>query len=39
MAKVAREEGFIDIADWFERLASAEKNHAVRFQQGLKSVS
>lgn len=39
MAKIAREEGFIAIADWFERLVSAEKNHALRFGQGLKSIS
>src|SRR6266704_3360657 len=28
MAKVAREEGFEDIAEWFETLAKAEKSHA-----------
>jgi rubrerythrin len=39
MAKVAREEGFTAIADWFERLAGAEKNHALRFRQGLTSIS
>ena len=39
MAKIAREEGFTEIADWFERLAGAEKNHAVRFRQGLKSIN
>jgi rubrerythrin len=38
MAKVAREEGFPEIADWFERLVKAEKNHAARFAQGLKSI-
>ncbi len=38
MAKVARDEGFSDIADWFEKLAKAEKNHAARFAQGLKSL-
>ena len=32
-AKVAREEGFPEIADWFETLAKAEKSHAGRFQQ------
>ena len=32
MAKVAREEGFEEIADWFETLAKAEKAHAGRFQ-------
>ena len=31
MAKAAREEGFEDIAEWFETLAKAEKSHAGRF--------
>ena len=31
MAKSAREEGFDDIAEWFETLAKAEKSHAGRF--------
>ena len=31
MAKTAREEGFPEIADWFETLAKAEKSHAGRF--------
>ena len=35
MAKVAREEGFDDIAEWFETLARAEKSHAGRFQKAL----
>jgi rubrerythrin len=39
MAKSAREEGFGEIADWFETLAKAEKSHAGRFQQMLDSVS
>lgn len=38
MAKVAREEGFAEIADWFEMLAHAEKNHASRFTRGLQSI-
>ncbi len=33
MAKTARDEGFSEIADWFETLAKAEKSHAGRFQQ------
>ena len=33
MAKSAREEGFDEIADWFETLAKAEKSHAGRFQK------
>lgn len=39
MAKTAREEGFQEIADWFETLAKAEKSHAGRFQKGLDSIS
>ena len=35
MAKTARDEGFSDIAEWFETLAKAEKSHAGRFQQAL----
>src|SRR5215470_2400352 len=34
-AKSAREEGFAEIAEWFETLARAEKSHAGRFQKGL----
>ena len=32
MAATARDEGFDEIADWFETLAKAEKSHAGRFQ-------
>ena len=39
MAKTAREEGFGEIADWFETLAKAEKSHAGRFQDLLDSIS
>ena len=39
MAKTAREEGFTDIADWFEVLAKAEKSHAGRFQQMLDKLA
>jgi rubrerythrin len=39
MAKTAREEGFSEIADWFETLAKAEKSHAGRFSRGLESIS
>jgi rubrerythrin len=38
MAKTAREEGFAEIADWFETLAKAEKSHAGRFQKALDSL-
>jgi rubrerythrin len=37
-ARVAREEGFPEIADWFETLARAEKSHAGRFTKGLESL-
>jgi rubrerythrin len=39
MAKTAREEGFREVADWFETLAKAEKSHAGRFDKMLKSIS
>ena len=35
MARTAREEGFDEIADWFETLAKAERSHAGRFQKAL----
>ena len=35
MAKTAREEGFDEIADWFETLAKAERSHANKFQKAL----
>jgi rubrerythrin len=38
MAKQAREEGFDDVAEWFETLAKAEKSHAGRFQKALESL-
>jgi rubrerythrin len=38
MAKVAREEGFDDIADWFETLAKAERSHANRYQKAIDSL-
>ena len=37
-AKTARDEGFVEIAEWFETLARAEKSHAGRFQKGLDSL-
>jgi rubrerythrin len=39
MAKTAREEGFAEIADWFETLAKAEKSHAGRFDKASKSLN
>ena len=38
MAKTAREEGFEEIADWFETLAKAERSHANRFQKALDAL-
>ena len=38
MAKSAREEGFDEIADWFETLAKAERSHANRFQKALDGI-
>jgi rubrerythrin len=35
MAKAARDEGFTEIADWFETLAKAERSHANRYQKAL----
>jgi rubrerythrin len=39
MARTAREEGFEEIADWFETLAKAEKSHAGRFAKALDSIA
>jgi rubrerythrin len=39
MARTAREEGFDEIADWFETLAKAERSHAGRFQKALDSLN
>ena len=39
MAKAARDEGFGEIADWFETLAKAERSHANRFTKALGEVS
>ena len=39
MAKTAREEGFAEIAEWFETLAKAEKSHAGRFDKAAKTLT
>jgi rubrerythrin len=39
MAKTARDEGFDEIADWFETLAKAERSHANKFQKTLDSIA
>ena len=38
MSKAARDEGFDEIADWFETLAKAERSHANRFQKALDNL-
>jgi rubrerythrin len=38
MAKMAREEGFDEVADWFETMAKVERSHANRFQQAADSL-
>ena len=38
MARTARDEGFEEIADWFETLAKAEKSHAGKFQRTLDTL-
>jgi len=38
MAKTAREEGFDEVADWFETLAKAERSHANRYQKALNEL-
>jgi rubrerythrin len=37
-AKTARDEGFDEVAEWFETLARAEKSHAGRFSKALKDL-
>ena len=39
MARTARDEGFEEIAEWFETLARAEKAHAGRFEKGLAALN
>ncbi|MBI3817350.1 MAG: rubrerythrin [Planctomycetes bacterium] len=38
MSKTAREEGFPEVADWFDVLARAEKSHAGKFQKLLDGI-
>jgi len=37
-ARTAREEGFDEVADWFETLGKAERAHAGRFQKALDEI-
>jgi len=39
MARIARDEGFDEIADWFETLARAERSHANRYQRALNELA
>lgn len=39
LANIAREEGFDEIADWFEMLAKAERAHVDRFRKALDSLA
>ena len=39
MARTARDEGFEEVADWFETLAKAERSHANRFQKALDQLA
>ena len=38
MAEIARNEGFEEIAIWFETLANAERSHANQFQKALNTL-
>src|SRR5215468_7454680 len=38
-AKTAREEGFDEIAEWFETLARAERSHAGRFTKAFEGLA
>ncbi len=38
MARTARDENMVEIAEWFETLAKAEKSHAGRFQKALDTL-
>ena len=38
MARTARDEGFVEVAQWFETLARAERSHAGRFTKALESL-
>ena len=39
MAQTARDEGFDEIADWFETLAKAERSHANKFAKALEVLA
>jgi len=39
MARTARDEGYGELAEWFETLAKAEKSHAGRFTKGMHQIT
>jgi rubrerythrin len=39
MAKTAREEGLVELAEWFETLAEASRSQAARFAKGLEGFN
>lgn len=39
MARTARDDGLVEIADWFEMLAKAGRSHAGRFQHALDTMT
>jgi len=39
MARTVRDEGYPELAEWFETLAKAEKSHAGRFTKGFNQVA
>jgi rubrerythrin len=38
-ARTARDEGFSELAEWFETLARAERSHAGRFTKGVETLA
>ncbi len=38
-ARTARDEGFDELAEWFETLARAERSHAGRFSKGVETLN
>jgi hypothetical protein len=39
MTKTGREEGFAELAEWFEALAKVANSHASRLMQGYQSIT
>lgn len=38
MAKIARDEGFDEVADWFESLSKSGRHHATRYSRALEAL-